>query len=74
MKRNELIAKLQELPEDAEITIINGDDILGYYFYSDILSLVETECIVDRKGCFQATYSNGLLDGDDELRTIWVIE
>jgi hypothetical protein len=58
MKRNELIKLLQELPEDAEIVIVKGDDVLGDYFYSDLISVNEAEGSQDERGTLWTKYSN----------------
>jgi hypothetical protein len=75
MKKSDLIKLIESLPDDAEITILDQDDGLGYYSYNPQFNIVETDALKDSYGTTWATYSNytGGVKGSEKV-TVWTIE
>jgi hypothetical protein len=73
MKRNDLIARLMELPDDAEIVVVKGDDILGDYYYATELSIEDNIGKQNAKGTIWTRFSN-YTRIDDSDKKVWVID
>lgn len=77
MKKTDLIKLLANIPEDAEIMVMHGDETLGYYHYNEpyIHEEVAIEYIAGASGekVFEATISNYKPTHGKETK-IWVIE
>jgi hypothetical protein len=72
MKRNDLIAELMKLPEDAEIVTFAGDDVLADYHYNTEVSIEEEVAGQGKKGTLWATYGNYHMKSDKPV-TVYVI-
>lgn len=77
MKKSELIKLLEQVPDDAEIMVMHGDDMLGYYHYDEPVINEETaiEYIAGASlmKCYEAKISNYRPNHGKEVK-IWVIE
>jgi hypothetical protein len=75
MKPKELIELLQKLPEDAEV-VVNGynDDILGYYYFTDKITVIKQTAVVDSRGSFKYTISNDVDLDKVEEKTVYLLD
>lgn len=70
MTKKELLKLLENIPDDGEICIIRGDDILGDYYCASDLSIIELEAY----GAGGWTSYSNYRRIEDKPKKVWVIE